>query len=73
MVHMPGTDCELLPVEKAVARSGALSYKHARLAVKNGRVMVDEKEAVLGVLVGVHSVLSLDAQTLPERVSPPGD
>ncbi len=70
--QMAGPDCELLPVEKAVARTGALSYKRARLAVKSGRVTVDGGTAVLGLLVGVRAKLFLDAQPLPERVSPRG-
>lgn len=65
---MPDPDCELIPVEKAVARSGALSFKHARLAVKSGRVTIDGNAAVLGMLVGAEAKLSLDEQGLPERV-----
>ena len=80
---LPDLHCEHIPVEKAVALSGAQSFKQARSAVKRGRVFirdmsasVDDSNALedsidspctLGLLVASNSTLTLDGRVLPPR------
>jgi hypothetical protein len=80
---LPDLHCEHIPVEKAVALSGAQSFKHARSAVKRGRVCIRDMRAsvddsnasedsidspcTLGLLVASNSTLTLDGRVLPPR------
>lgn len=56
-----------IPVEKAVALSGALSFKQARNAVRYKRVQVDGLTCDVGMLVGRSSALTFNGTVLPDR------